>query len=364
MTAKINKLQGIATFTRVAEEGGFTAAAARLDTSVSNVTKIISRLEDDLGARLFNRTTRSMALTECGELYYQRCIRIMADLEDAETMIRDATSTVEGRVRIAMPYPFGRDVLIPALPEFYRLYPSIALKMTFRGGDVDIVKEGFDLAVRVGELPDSGLIRRVLFKTPMVTVAAPSYLQKYGTPLTPTDLYGHNCIIGLRVGAEWRYRHNGELITVIIRGNLQLDNSEGLREATIAGLGISHSSSWLFRKQIESGSLVTILNNYDQEGLPLALLYSAKRHIPAKVKTVIDFLTELTRESSLPVMGEARPAAQKETAIRSSSDMRVGLQPENGVADGLSARGSKAGVQTGHQLRQMSIAAAKNSQPN
>ncbi len=323
MTAKINKLQGIATFTRVAEEGGFTAAAARLDTSVSNVTKTISRLEDDLGARLFNRTTRSMALTECGELYYQRCIRIMADLEDAETMIRDATSTVEGRVRIAMPYPFARDVLIPALPEFYRLYPSIALKMTFRGGDVDIVKEGFDLAVRVGELPDSGLIRRVLFKTPMVTVAAPSYLQKY-----------------------------------------QLDNSEGLREATIAGLGVSHSSSWLFRKQIESGSLVTILNNYDQEGLPLALLYSAKRHIPAKVKTVIDFLTELTRESSLPVMGEARPAAQKETAIRSSSDMRVGLQPENGVADGLSARGSKAGVQTGHQLRQMSIAAAKNSQPN
>lgn len=294
MAATFNKLQAITTFTKVADEGGFSAAAVRLGTSASAVTKIISRLEQDLGARLFNRTTRSFTLTECGELYYERCVRMLAELADTESRMRDATSAAEGHVRVVMPYSFGRDTLIPALREFYRRYPSIVLDIRFKGSAVDLVKEGFDLAVRTGELPDSGLIRRVLLKTAMVTVASPDYLQKWGLPRTPQDLASHNCIIGRRVGTEWRYKKGGKLLTVSVDGNLYLDNGDGLRQAAIEGLGIANSTLWLFRRDIEEGRLVAILNDYDQEGVPLSVLYSAKQHLPARVKTVIDFLAELT----------------------------------------------------------------------
>lgn len=360
MTAKINKLQAIAAFARVAEEGGFTAAAARLGTSVSNVTKIICRLEEDLGARLFNRTTRSLALTECGELYYQRCVRIMADIEEAEAVMRETTSTVEGQVRIVTPYSFGRDQLIPALPEFYRRYPSIALEMTFRGGEIDIVKEGFDLAIRIGELNDSGLIRRVLLRTPMVTVAAPSYLQRCGVPRTPNDLRAHNCIIGRRVGSEWHYHKDGRRISVPVSGNLHLDNSDGLREATVAGLGIGHASARLFGKDIEQGTLVTILDDHEQDGVPVSVLYSAKRHLPAKVTTVIEFLTELTRDSSLPGPTET-VAANKPLLATAAEPLQGAAAIRNSTR--FASRQTQGHSSPSHRLRQMTIAAAKISRP-
>jgi len=296
MTARINKLQAITVFTRVAEEGGFTAAAPLLGLSVSAVTKIIKRLEEELKVRLFNRTTRSLALTESGEIYYQRCRQIIAELDDAEAMMQLLNSKAEGRVRISLPYSIGRDMLIPALPEFYRRYPLIGLEMTFRGGDVDLVRDGIDLAIRIGHLSDSGLIRREILNTPMVTVASPAYLREAGTPQSPGDLQDHNCIVGRRVGPEWRYTRNGQHTVVLVGGNLYLDNSDAIREAAVAGVGIAHSSARLFRQDLEDRKLVSILTDYEHGEVPVALLYPAKRHLPAKVITVIEFLCELTHD--------------------------------------------------------------------
>lgn len=294
MAGAINKLQAITAFVRCVDEGGFSAAAARLGITASSVTKVISRLESDIGARLFNRTTRRIRLTECGEIYYHHCLRVLTELEEAETTLREVNSSAEGQVRVVMPYSFGRDTLIPALGEFYQRYPSISLDINFKGSAVDLIKEGFDLAVRTGELPDSGLIRRVLLNTPMVTVAAPEYLERCGTPTIPEDLANHNCIIGRRVSSEWCFQQGRKKIAISVAGNLRVDNGDALRAAAAAGLGIAHSTSWLFRNDLEAGNVVPILEDFNRDQVPVSVLYSAKRHLPAKVKTVIDFLIEVT----------------------------------------------------------------------
>jgi len=359
VTAKLNKLQAITVFTRVADEGGFTAAAARLGLSVSAVTKIILRLEAELEARLFHRTTRSLALTECGQLYYRCCQSIMAELDDAEAMMRTFNSKAEGQVRLVMPYSIGRDILIPALAEFYHRYPSIGLEMIFRGGEVDLVKEGFDLAIRIGNLSDSGLIRRVLLNTPMATVASPDYLQKSGIPGSPTDLLSHNCIVGRRVGAEWRYMQNGRRTSVMVSGNLYLDNSDAIREAAVAGLGIAHSSVRLFRRDLEQGTLVLILDEYEYDEVPVSVLYPDKKHLPAKVLTVIDFLEELMRDvgsdlrrvnrkAMLPV---TLPSIEKHQRALKAVSARSRVEVEQ----------SKLPRRSRSRLRQVTIDAAKIS---
>jgi LysR family transcriptional regulator, regulator for bpeEF and oprC len=315
-----NKFQAIKAFARVAEHGGFTAAAEKLGTSASAVTKMVSRLETDLGTRLINRNSRSIMLTEYGELFYRRATRVISDLEDAERMVRDSSSTPQGQVRAIVPYSFGRVTLIPALDEFYRRYTSIDLDIQFNDNAVDLIKGGYDLAVRTGELPNSGLIRRVLLKTPMVTVASPEYLRRRGVPHTPDDLRRHNCIIGRRFGAEWQFNSDDGELAVSVDGNLRLDSGDAVREAAVYGLGIAHSTLWLFRKDIEAGSLVTILDDFQLDGVPVSVLYSAKRHLPAKVTTVIDFLVELTSGGEETI---AHPGKRKARHLNAATQAHI-----------------------------------------
>lgn len=295
MSARLNKLQALTVFTHVAEEGGFAAAAARSKMSPSAVTKAIARLEDELGTRLIHRTTRNVALTEYGRVFYQRCAQIIADLEDAEARLREASTAPQGRVRVAMPFAFGRTILIPKLAEFYERYPSIVLEVEFNDGVVDLIKGGFDLAVRVGDLPDSGLIRRVLLTTRAITVASPEYLQAWGEPCSPDELRGHNCIVDSRSGSEWRYRVGDQVRPLHVNGRLHLDSDDAVRDAVRAGIGIVHSTWWLLSRDIEEGTVVPILSDFEtSEDIPISILYSAKRHLPAKVVTFIDFLVRVT----------------------------------------------------------------------
>lgn len=292
----MNKFQDILLFTRVAELGSFTAAARDFGVSVSSVTKAVARLEGNLGVRLFNRTTRRLGLTDDGRDFHNRCTRVLQDLEEAETLLRDANDCPKGTVRVSLPFSFGRLTVIPCLPEFYKIYPDINLEIYFSDRWTDLVKEGFDLAVRTGRLSDSSLVTRLLVRGPLRTVASRAYLSRFGEPQIPEDLLAHNCIIG-RFGPQWPFRdHDGGTLTVSVGGKLSIYNGDVLREAVVAGLGIAQSTWWLFRKDLEAGTVVPILEDFAIEGDPISIIYPANRRLPAKVRAVIDFLVTITRE--------------------------------------------------------------------
>lgn len=291
----MNKFMAISIFVRVAEHGGFTAAAEKLGVSVSAVTKAVSRLEDELGAQLFTRTTRQIKITDYGQEFYERCLAILSDLEDAEAALQTGASLPKGRVRVVLPFSFGRVTVVPELPHFLAEHPQIELDVHFSDGAVDMVAEGFDVAVRTGNISDSRLNTRVLTRGPQVTAASPQYLARFGTPLTPDDLHEHNCIVG-RFGPEWSFRDGkGRRIVTRVRGKYIINSGDALREAALAGLGVIQGTWWLMRKDLESGAIVPVLEEWADEGMPVSILYSANRHVPRKVRAFLDFLIGITK---------------------------------------------------------------------
>jgi DNA-binding transcriptional LysR family regulator len=291
----MNKFMAINVLVRVVESGGFTAAARKMGMSVSAVTKAIARLEDELGTQLFNRTTRQVNTTDYGQDFYERCVQILDDLEDAETLVKSRNVAAEGRIRAVVPFSFGRVTLVPALPSFYEQYPNISVELSFSDGPVDLVAEGYDVAVRTGQILDSRLTTRLLTRGSQITAASPQYLKKHGTPKTPDDLKDHNCIVG-RFGPEWDFANKkGEKTTVRVSGNTIINSGDAYREAAVNGVGIIQGTYWLVRKDLESGALVQILNDYALEGAPISVLYLAKRHLPRKVRVFLDFIIALTK---------------------------------------------------------------------
>ncbi|WP_244523233.1 LysR family transcriptional regulator [Aerobium aerolatum] len=285
----------ISVFVRVAEHGGFTAAAETLDLSVSAVTKTISRLEDELGVQLFNRTTRRINITDYGQKFYERCIRILAELEDAEAALQTGIAAPKGRIRVVLPFSFGRVTVIPQLPRFLEAHPEIEVDVHFSDAAVDMIAEGFDIAVRTGEISDSRLNTRVLTRGSQVTVASPAYLERHGWPQTPDDLSHHNCIVG-RFGPEWSFLHPDKRRFVVrVSGNCTINSGDALREAAVSGLGIVQGTWWLMRKDLEQGSVVSLLDDWADQGMSVSILYSANRHVPQKVRAFLDFLIEITK---------------------------------------------------------------------
>ena len=291
----MDKFTALRVFTRVVEHGGFTAAAARLGQSPSAVTKTISRLEDDLGAQLFNRSTRRLRTTDFGREFYDRSVRILADLEDAEAAIMSGSGAPRGTIRAVFPLSFGRVTLAPELPKFFARYPEISLEMHFNDSAVDLIAEGYELAVRTGHPTDSRLTTRLLTKGPQVTVAAPSYLARRGEPKTPPELRQHNCLIS-RFGPDWSYKgKDGRPFTVRARGSAVINSGDVLRETVVAGGGIAQGTWWLYRKDLGRGEVKAILRDYEIEGAPVSVLYPPQRHLPAKLRAFIDFLAQITK---------------------------------------------------------------------
>jgi DNA-binding transcriptional LysR family regulator len=308
----MNKFSAIQTFARVAEHGGFTAASKVLGTSVSAITKTIARLEDDLGIRLFQRTTRRFALTDAGHEFYERSVRILNELSDAEDTVRQTGTLPKGCVRAAVPLSFGRTTLIPELPKFYAKYPEVSLHLTFSDRPLDILHEGFDVAVRTGSQSDSRLIKRSLTRGPEVTFASPAYLSTHGTPKAPDDLHAHNCIVS-RFGPDWSFRTpQGGKRTIRVSGNLTVLSGDAVQAAALAGVGIAHANWWLVRRELASGALVPVLRDCELPGAPVSLLYPANRHLPAKVRAFIDFVAEITDEA--PQFAAAPPRTRRRRA--------------------------------------------------
>jgi DNA-binding transcriptional LysR family regulator len=293
----LNKFSDILAFTRVAELGSFTAAAKTLAISTSAITKSVSRVEEDLGVQLFHRSTRRLHLTEFGKDFYDRSSQILHDLEDAETTIRQANTAPSGLVRIALPPSFGRQTLVPALPEFYARFPDVQLELCLKHQTSNPIEGGYDLIIHSGKLADSGLINRILVRGMQKTVASPAYIAKHGRPSHPSDLVRHNCIIGA-FGPTWHFQTaESSDITVRVGGSLTTDSGDILRESAVMGLGISQATWWLFRDELKSGALIPLLEDYEVEADPISIVFPAHRRTPAKVRAVVDFLLQVTRDS-------------------------------------------------------------------
>lgn len=294
----MDKYVSMRTAVAVAEQGNFTAAAAKLGVSASTVTKLIARLEEDLGIKLFHRTTRKLALTEAGQEYCERCTKIIAAIHEAETSLKHSNASTKGTVRLVVPNLFGRLTLIPELERFYERHPEVSLSVAFSDRPVDLVEAGYDLGVHTGEIRDPGVLRRHLIRGPQVTAASPEYLRRHGTPAHPDELHDHNCLYG-RFGPEWHFQlPNRGRQRMVVKGNLVVFSGDALREAAVCGLGIVHSTWWALHHDLAAGRLKQILSSYVVDGPAVSVAYPANRHLPARVRAVIDFLVEVTSPKS------------------------------------------------------------------
>ena len=307
----MNKLLAMTIFVRVAESGSFTAAAAQLGLSVSAVAKAVDRLEQDLGVQLLARSTRKLALNDSGREFYARCVRILNDIEDAESTLRGARETPRGRLRMVLPILFGRLTFFPHIAEFNARYPEIVLGVSLDDHPVDLIEHGLDLAVRVGELNDSRYVARMLNRGPRLTAAAPAYLKRHGEPRTPQDLAAHNCILTAS-DPVWPFNVGGRRVEVAVKGNLVVTGGDALREATLLGLGIAQSNWWTFRHDLAAGTLTAMLEKFAVQGRPISVVYPPTRHVPRKLRVMIDFLVEITRvEPGADAASAAAPARRR-----------------------------------------------------
>jgi len=290
----LNKLLGMLAFVKVAESGGFTSAATQLGVSVSAVAKAVARLEEELGIQLLARSTRKLALNDDGRDYYARCLQILNDIEDAEASLKSAGEAPKGQLRLSFPALFGRLTFLPHVEEFNQRYPDIVLNMSLDDRQVDLIERGLDLAVQVGEINNPRYVTRVLNRGQRVTTASPAYFKAHGKPETPEDLTQHRCIASA-LFPVWPYNVKGKRIEIAVRGSLVLTGGDAVREAALLGLGVVQSNWWTVRHDLADGGLIEVLKPYAVEGQPISAVYPPTRHVPRKLRVMIDFLVEITR---------------------------------------------------------------------
>jgi DNA-binding transcriptional LysR family regulator len=282
-------------FAKVVESASFTGAAARLGISASMVSQHVKELEERLEARLLNRTTRKVSLTETGRAYYERCTRLLADLEETEQAVSDLHAIPRGELRVNATPAFGILQLAPVIADFTSRFPAISVDLMLSNHMIDLIEESLDVAVRVGELPDSSLIARQLAPCRMVVCGAPSYFEKHGTPRTPDDLTTHNCltvaVTGLPYYRAWHLTAaDGTALNISPIGNLRTNSGGVLKVAALAGHGLVCLPTYLVGDALQSGGLVTVLDDHTAPPLTLRALYPHNRHLSAKVRAFVDFL--------------------------------------------------------------------------
>lgn len=285
-------------FIAVMDAGSFTAAANRLGTSSGQASKLVSRLEGALGVRLLNRTTRSVMPTEAGRAYYDRLKPLLDEFETLDLDIRNISQSPRGRLRLTAPLTFGSLELVPALNAFAAAYPDIDLDVNFSDRVVNVIDEGFDLAVRIGRPGDSSLIIRRLCSVRIIVVGAPAYLHTHGAPGAPEDLAGHACIIdtNFREPNRWPVTGaDGQPASVPVAGRIRYSNAEACVQAAVMGLGLACVPAFVAAQALRSGQLVRLLPTFETAPYDVHVLYPHSRHLAAKVRLLVDFLAERYR---------------------------------------------------------------------
>jgi DNA-binding transcriptional LysR family regulator len=285
-------LAALRTFSRVVETGSFTAVAAELNTTQPTVSRQVAALEDHLGARLLSRTTRQLNLTDDGRVLYEHARRLLEAAEEARGAVGRRKGRPAGLLRLATPVVFGRLHVLPRLPGFLARHPEVSLDLVMSDSFTDLVEEGIDLAIRVGEVTDPALIAKRIGTTRRVTVASPEYLARRGEPAAPGDLGAHDCIVYTRLatGPRWTFSSADGPVTVEVSGRLRVNNSEGVREAVLGGLGIGVVPLWLVSDEVERGLVRLLMRPFEPQPLPMHAVYPSRRFLALKVRAMIDFL--------------------------------------------------------------------------
>lgn len=291
----MDRFEDMQTFVAVVEAGSFTAAADRLDTAKSAVSRRVSSLEERLGVQLLRRTTRQLNLTDSGRSFYEHSARILADLEEAESAVAQEHGELRGTLRIALPLSFGLRHMGKPIAEFSRLHPRVEFDLDLNDRRVDLVEEGADLALRIGNLSDSSLIARRLFEARTVVCGSKAYFDKHGVPKTPEELRDHHCLVysNLQEPGKWLCRDAaGDTHKVTVKTTMSATSGDFLSEAAIEGLGIVMQPTFIAGEAISRGELVPILTDYQWPVTPAWAAYPPTRHLSFRVRQFIDFLVE------------------------------------------------------------------------
>ena len=287
-------LQEMAVFVKVVAAGSLSAAARELGSSPAVMSRRLAALESRLGVRLVNRTTRTLNLTVEGSRYYEACTRVLADIQEADAEVAAGRVEPRGALKVALPASFGHQHVAPLIPKFAERYPKVELALSLSDRSVNVMDEGFDVAVCIADLRDSSLAARRLAPNRRVVCASPAYLAAHGTPRTPEDLAKHSCLVVSDFTANWEYKtRDGRSTSVRVQGRYACDNWEVLRQWALAGLGIALKSTWDVYRQLEDGSLVVLLPEYTfHSDVAIYAVYPHRRFLPAKTRVFIEFLAE------------------------------------------------------------------------
>ncbi|NVD97348.1 LysR family transcriptional regulator [Massilia sp. BJB1822] len=308
----MNKLQAMEVFVQVVDAGGFTRAAENMQIPKATVSTLIQGLETALSVKLLHRTTRQINVTADGAAYYERCLRILSDVREAEESLSRTRLSPSGRLRVDAPTGLASDVLMPALPAFFDRYPDIVLELGCSDRPVDLIEEGVDCAVRGGALDDSTLIARRIGVINFVTCAAPAYLARFGTPQHPRELERHRCVnyFSSKTGKtfDWNFTRDGERVQLPMPGLIALNDSNAYVQAGLAGLGVVQMTDFALLPMIRDGRMVPILSDWATDPLPIHVVYPQNRHLSAKVRVFVEWVSDLF--ASHPGMRVKAPAGQ------------------------------------------------------
>jgi DNA-binding transcriptional LysR family regulator len=295
----MDRVELLRVFARVVECQSFTKAAGSLRVPRSTASTAVKELEDRVGTRLLRRTTRSVALTNDGTAFYERCLRLIADYDEVEGLFRASTARLRGHLRVNVPGRIGRLIMAPALPDFFAKHPDITLELGVTDRTVDLQMEGIDCVIRVGELGDSNLIAKRVREITVVNCANKAYIDKYGMPRSPHDLKRHRTVayVPPRSGKPepWEYMHAGDVRSVSVPTAIVVDNAEMLIACCLAGLGLIQVPAYDVRGHIERGELVEVLPRHRPAPMPVHIVYSHRRHLSGRLQAFIEWASEVLR---------------------------------------------------------------------
>lgn len=296
--SELNKLLAMEVFVQVVDVGGFTRAAENLQLPKATVSTLIQSLEASLAVKLLHRTTRRVSVTVEGAAYYERALRVLAEVREAEDCVSRSRLNPSGRLRVDAPTGLASEVIVPALPDFLERYPDIRLELGCSDRQVDLIEEGVDCAIRGGrKLADSSLIARRVGTMHYATCAAPAYLERHGRPGHPDDLVHHRCVNYFSTSHgkmfDWYFQRAGEKVQVALSSQVALSDSYAYTAAGLAGLGIVQMADFLMAPMLAAGRLVSVLDDWSNEPLPVYVVYPQNRHLSAKLRVFVEWIAQL-----------------------------------------------------------------------
>ena len=296
----MDKIEMMRIFSVVARNASFTKAAAELDIATQTVSKYVKALEDSLDVQLFDRTTRKVTLNHTGKAYYERCMDLLEQFDDVESAVKAQHGSPKGKIRISAPTAFGELHLVPALRDFQKTHPDIMLDVDLTNRKVSLVEEGFDVVVRIGQLPDSSMVAKKLASMRVSVCASPEYLAQFGTPSHPNELAEHNCLIdgNFKHGRFWPFIIDGEEIRVEVSGSFHSNSPGAISKMALAGLGIGLSPMYIISSHLVAGRLVTLFDKFEAYNFGVYAIYPHRKHLSTRVRVLVDFLAARFRQLS------------------------------------------------------------------